>query len=485
MNGQLDWKQSCSKIQLRQAQAENGADEKKRIVRIVRCVPVHSKHEGNNPESCKEPGDKQWRSQGTMERARPVRSAFFPLDEELGLLSGSLTPTQQEHLVHLAIWMPFAQAGKMLESLLGVQISEATVRRLTERAGAAYEAVQTSEAEQSEPEGKASPVPEKQAMSSDGAYVPLVNGQWAEVRTAGIGDVPIQTTTSGAEQMKVTNLSYFSRMTDAETFERLVEGEIRRRGVRDALAVCAVTDGAAWLQSFIDLHRPDAVRILDFPHAAEYVTAIGEAVKNSGRHLPKKWLEGVLHRLKHDGPDRVLLHLSRLCQRCLDPEMDKKLRYLSTRRDLMQYPAYQQAGWPIGSGMIESANKVVMQARLKGSGMRWASSHVNPMLALRTAVCNQRWPQACQAIQKERLRQIHLQRQNKSNTHLTLLVASTLFLLLRFRPPVPALVPVSSTPLKAAPSSSPPATLPGSSRPSASHPWKRGPACRPKTFAKI
>jgi hypothetical protein len=204
-----------------------------------------------------------------MERAQAVRLAFFPLDEELGLLSGSLTPTQQEHLVHLAIWMPFAQAGKMLESLLGVQISEATVRRLTERAGATYEAVQTAEAEQAEPEAKSSSVPEKQAISSDGAYVPLVNGQWAEVRTAGIGDVQKQMTASGIEQVKVTNLSYFSRMTDAETFERLAEGEMRRRGVRDAQSICAVTDAAVWLQSFIDLHRPDAVRILDFPHAAE------------------------------------------------------------------------------------------------------------------------------------------------------------------------------------------------------------------------
>lgn len=57
----------------------------------------------------------------------------------------------------------------------------------------------------------------------------------------------------------------------------------------------------------------------------------------------------------------------------------------------MQYPTYRAAGWPIGSGMVESANKLVVQARLKGSGMHWQRSHVNPMLALRLAVCNERW----------------------------------------------------------------------------------------------
>ncbi|MFL5627208.1 MAG: hypothetical protein ACJ788_16635 [Ktedonobacteraceae bacterium] len=60
--------------------------------------------------------------------------------------------------------------------------------------------------------------------------------------------------------------------------------------MRQAQALCAVTDGAVWLQSLIDLHRPDAVRILDFPHAAEYVSAIGEAVRASGRRLPSNWL---------------------------------------------------------------------------------------------------------------------------------------------------------------------------------------------------
>jgi len=48
--------------------------------------------------------------------------------------------------------------------------------------------------------------------------------------------------------------------------------------------------------------------------------------------------------------------------------VNKKLRYLSAHQHLMQYPTYQQAGWHIGFGMGESANKLVMQTRLKGLG---------------------------------------------------------------------------------------------------------------------
>ena len=71
-----------------------------------------------------------------MEPAQTVGQVFFPLDEELALQPGSLTPRQQEHLAHLATWMPFERAAQMLEPLLGVQVSEPTVRRGTLRAGA-------------------------------------------------------------------------------------------------------------------------------------------------------------------------------------------------------------------------------------------------------------------------------------------------------------------------------------------------------------
>src|SRR5581483_1881105 len=44
--------------------------------------------------------------------------------------------------------------------------------------------------------------------------------------------------------------------------------ETRRCRLVEAKEVCVVMDGAGWLQPFVDMHRQDAVRILDFPHAA-------------------------------------------------------------------------------------------------------------------------------------------------------------------------------------------------------------------------
>jgi hypothetical protein len=68
--------------------------------------------------------------------------------------------------------------------------------------------------------------------------------------------------------------------------------------------------------------------------------------------------------------------------------------YLAARRQQLRYQAFTAAGYPIASGCVESANKLVVEARLKGSGMHWARSHVDPMLALRTVTCNARWDEA-------------------------------------------------------------------------------------------
>lgn len=417
-----------------------------------------------------------------MAHAPDVGRVFFPLDDELGLLSGNLAPRQHEHLVHLASWMPFAWAARMLEHLLGVQVSEETVRRLTQQAGARVEAAQTAQAKapvQEEPPVKAGAA--RLVLSADGACVPLLKGEWAEVRTVAIGEVEERCTAEGEQEIHVGQLSYFSRLTDAETFADLAEVEMRRRKVVQAAQVCAVTDGADWLQGFIDLHRADAVRILDFPHAAEHISNLLEALEKMGHRFPARMLERSLHVLKHRGP-RPLLRMS---QR-LPPELTERagvrehLGYLRKREGLMQYPQFRHQGWPIGSGMVESANKLVVEARLKGAGMHWERSHVNPLLALRNGVCNQRWQETWHlAVAQQHSQQV--QRRTARTEQRKQAVLSSCDPL----PVEPASPPALE---QKAPSRMPPApaaTLPGSCRPSAHHPWKRGPACAHKAFAKI
>ena len=323
-----------------------------------------------------------------MGPALRVGWAFFPLDEELGLVSGGLTPRGEEMLVRLSTWMPYQCARELLSDLQGMRVSKATARRVTMATGQAALAGWEAQVEQLKREVPKGPVgAEKQALSGDGAMVHLVGGEWVEVKTLAIGEV----TRNQRGEVCTQHLSYCSRLADAASFEHATLVETHRRGVEHASEVCAVQDGAEWLQGLTDYHRADAVRMLDFAHAAESIKDIGQAVEAAGGRLPTRWLEGVLHRLKHQGPVRVLQHLAWLAARFPSPLLQEKLTYVQKREAHMQYPSYQEAGWPIGSGSVESANKLVVEARLKGAGMRWERQNVNPMLVLRNAVCNREW----------------------------------------------------------------------------------------------
>jgi len=216
-----------------------------------------------------------------------VGKGFFPLDEQLGLTGAGVTPRGQEALVRLATWMSFAHACELLTDLLGIQVSATSSRRYTYQTGQAALAVQQAEEEciredlPEPPQGA-----ERQALSADGAFVPLVGGEWAEVKTLVVAEV-VQTEAGEAD---TTQVSSFSRLADVETFSQQAVVELYRRGVERAKAVCAVTDGAEWLQGFIDDHCPKALRILDFAHAAEYVNAIGQAATEAGDALePGGW----------------------------------------------------------------------------------------------------------------------------------------------------------------------------------------------------
>jgi hypothetical protein len=301
--------------------------------------------------------------------------------------------------VRLGTWIPsFARAADALAWFGGVRVSEATACRRTEAAGAALVALETAEAERLAAETPAPPAgPRVQQLSADGAMVPLVGGEWGEVKTLAIGEVVAARDADGGPVVRTTAVSYVSRLADSATFGRLALVETHRRGTARAGTVAAVLDGSVWLQVLVDLHRPDAVRILDFPHALEHLSAAVQATLGIGAVAAAAWLALHAHELKHGDPDAVLAAVRALpVHDAADPAAaavarDQTLAYLEARRAQIAYARFQALGLPIGSGMVESANKLVVQERLKGPGMHWARPHVDPMLALRCAVCNDRW----------------------------------------------------------------------------------------------
>ena len=338
--------------------------------------------------------------------------------------------------------------------LTGVHVSKDTVRRLTEEAGAALVAIEEGDLEELERSSPAEPAgPPVQQLSADGSMVPLLHSEWAEARTLVVGTVEQRINREGEQEGHCTDLSYLSRLCSADTFIRLATLPTHQRGTRTAGTVVAVMDGASWLQELIDEQRPDAVRILDFPHAVEYLSKAAQAAFGAGTREASVWLDEWAPKLKKEDPDEVLAALRQLPAPTPEAATARgtALRYLRTRREQLAYAAFQEQGYPIGSGIAESACKLVVEHRLKGSGMHWKRANVSPMLALRGIACSDRWEVAWPRIWTALRTQVTVRRHARWQE----------------RRPAPPPQPAAPRPL---PKERPKLIVGG--RPTAEHPWR-------------
>lgn len=134
-----------------------------------------------------------------------------------------------------------------------------------------------------------------------------------KLRSAG-GDITLDRTyADGSLLVQTTQLSSFSRLAEAETVTHLATVATSARGVELAGKIVAVSDGADWLQKLVELHCPQAERLLDFPHAAQRLSHIATLVFGEGTLEARSWYETQRRALKQSGAQAVLAVVEELC----------------------------------------------------------------------------------------------------------------------------------------------------------------------------
>jgi hypothetical protein len=300
-------------------------------------------------------------------------------------------------MTRLSSRMSYREAQEELELMWKVSASKGGMRNVTLRHGRVADILigeKVNHLEATAPTPTAEP--EQLVMCTDGAMVQLTSGEWREVKTVTFGEFHSHWDAKQRQVVTQTEqISYFSRAESAEAFNRSALVEWHRRGGENAHTVVAVQDGALWIQSFIDYHCPQAVRVIDFAHALEYVATVGRVIYGAETTAFQQWFARMSKQLGRHPPQRTLNELQLLQRQHPDHpqagEIEAAIRYLAKRLPMIDYPHFRRRQIPIGSGIVESGHKVVMQQRMKQAGMRWAEENLNPMLALRVALCNQTW----------------------------------------------------------------------------------------------
>ncbi len=327
-----------------------------------------------------------------------------PVDEVLGLGPGALSPGLSRVACRLGLEAAFAPAADILYETLRVDVPDEAVRRITEGIGQVAEAEQqaaiaAAEADQEPPPPEVAP--SQLLVAVDGVQVHS-DGDWHEMKVGVVAPLGPETWTdpdTGRVCQTPGPQSLCAGLEPAARFWWRLYCEARRRGLGAAtvLLVVVLGDGADWIWKpaarFLQLGRVELVEIVDIYHAWEHLWTVANAVFDTGSAAATAWVTPLKQRLLDEGVAPVLAALAALEPPTAEAakEVTLALGYFTDHAARMDYPRFIARQLPIGSGIVESANKTLIAAREKGAGMRWRGTGAQAVASLRAVHRSGRW----------------------------------------------------------------------------------------------
>ncbi len=322
-------------------------------------------------------------------------SGHFPWDQILRLSPQRLTPGAQEVVSLAGIQESFGKAaGRTLRKLAGICLSESTVERTTETAGARL----GQQLQSGQVFGEAEPWDWHQdrdgqtcaylSLDATGIMMQGDDGAQADGRMVYVGMIynpqPRQAD-EDALSKPCDGVRYLAGLYNLEDLGQQMRRQAGQLGMEGADVWIALTDGGNGLEEFADVYFPRAVKILDFHHVTVHLADFAKVFRPGPPAEPL--LSAWCHILKHAGGAQLIKVIERLNRKKMSPptqaEQDRLLNYLRNNVGRMDYPTYLKHGWQIGSGAIESACKTVVNQRLCLGGMRWGEEGSDGVAHLR------------------------------------------------------------------------------------------------------
>jgi hypothetical protein len=341
-------------------------------------------------------------------------SQRIPLDEALGIRSYQSVDEGFLRLGCLmSVVMPYELASWLMGQWSGVSLSRSTLWNAVQHYGA--EAMATLEGEL-EP-FEAAQLPQAEALDAEIAQLPLVisadgvsvpmrpeantaqgQTQYRECKVGLLVRLGKRMTRAGQSVTHLYQRRVVGVLGELEQFKPRLLLEAHRQSVEMAEQVVWLSDGAkGFWRMYRECFAHCAVGILDFYHGAGHLWKAAAALFDGRSTDAHQWFAQMRHQLRHGQHQSVLSTLTRLIN--TDHVLsDKELKalinvqaYFQAHHEHIRYGTFEKQGYPLGSGMIESTCKWLIQQRFKGVGMRWSESGFNHLLHLRMAWVNQRF----------------------------------------------------------------------------------------------
>lgn len=299
------------------------------------------------------------------------------LDKIWDLHPGEVSAVMGKLLAIAGVDIAFERARRKIKEFLLVEVSDNTIRKQTQLMGQKQAHLESQWIQDSQDEAwlqnrerTIGNVPEQLYGSMDGAQVPI-GEEWRELKSLSWYRVAA---VYGQEQPKAQEISYHCDIAPAQDFGQLLWATGVKRLADKAKELIFVCDGAVWIWKLVSHYFPDAIQIVDWYHACEYLTPIAEAVFSQAAER-QKWLQKVKDWLWHGRTHKVVQACQRYLHHALAADAAQRaVTYYTNNQHRMDYAEYRKKGYWIGSGTVESACKQIATARLKIAGARWTIS---------------------------------------------------------------------------------------------------------------
>ena len=309
---------------------------------------------------------------------------YVPMEARSGII-GKTTPRFAKIISHKYAQLTGGQVVDDLEESHNRKVSLDYVQNVADRVGgimAGHESEWTYDLPKLKEEVASI------SIGVDGANAMVKHEGWKQVMS---GTVALYNS-----ECKLLHTIYVANGPESgkKTFYGLMDTEIAAiKNVYPQAYYVGLADGSKDNWTYLAPHVE--ATILDFYHVTEHVAIAAKSWFGSQEAPYKEWLEEAAHELKNkaNGASRLLNDFIKWDKEKPSEAIKNQITYFQNNRHRMNYKEYEDKSLPIGSGVTESACKILVKQRLCGAGMKWTINSIDTVLMARTLIYSKRWNQ--------------------------------------------------------------------------------------------
>ena len=325
----------------------------------------------------------------SLYRSERNGQTYCPMELRSGMIEGFWTPKAAKQAIHMVSLVTPAEAHRLFEELGGMSPSRSSLTRLPAKLNSIIE---------QRPQELLNDLNEQLIVPETASTVSVsLDGVMIATREQVIpgdskwGEASCGTISFSDAEGEVLSTQYFARMPErlkhslktqlTTTMEAILEQ-------RPDLSIVKVADGARDNWKFLEGQFKHGDNVLDYYHASQHLHEAMEFIFGVNSKEVSKWHKKYRRILRDDpnGITKVIRHLNYRSKKKVKNAkgLAREITYFQNNKHRCDYARLRAENKPIGSGIVESACKTVVQIRCKRAGQRWEHDGGQAILRFRS-----------------------------------------------------------------------------------------------------